>query len=332
MSLLLAISGCGKTDNEPIGTETGVEDSTIIDDNYNEVTEEEESETEETTANDEPNNEYGISNAAYDDMFSEEIVSVLKYGFPDFDDLDEIANIKDNAFADEINKIYTTWEIHDCSDLEREIYYCFILNIGRGEIGEEDIDIDKMWQCGYDENGMLINQSEFKDNDIVISLKSGKYIGGFCYYQWDEWDYSAYCYPSEAEYVKFHGDFSSDKEEYTDYDAWDNEHVMKRINIDATSICEKVAPIGKYLQAYCETAGVDYKNEVHVKSEAEKAAKEREPAVGMTKEEVLNGKWGSPSKKNITETVNGTSEQWVYSYYGYVYFENGIVTAVQKEY
>lgn len=56
----------------------------------------------------------------------------------------------------------------------------------------------------------------------------------------------------------------------------------------------------------------------------------KEPRVGMTKEEVLNSTWGSPSKKNITEYSWGTKEQWVYSNYRYIYFENGIVTAIQK--
>lgn len=56
----------------------------------------------------------------------------------------------------------------------------------------------------------------------------------------------------------------------------------------------------------------------------------KEPLVGMTKEEVLNSTWGSPSKKNITEYSWGTKEQWVYSNYRYIYFENGIVTAIQK--
>lgn len=51
----------------------------------------------------------------------------------------------------------------------------------------------------------------------------------------------------------------------------------------------------------------------------------------MTKEEVLRTGWGEPDKKNVTEYDWGTYEQWVYRNKGYVYFEDGIVTAVQKE-
>ena len=61
-----------------------------------------------------------------------------------------------------------------------------------------------------------------------------------------------------------------------------------------------------------------------------KDEKEYEPVIGMTKEEVILSSWGKPKKKNITETYWGTHEQWVYSSERYVYFENGIVTAIQK--
>lgn len=51
--------------------------------------------------------------------------------------------------------------------------------------------------------------------------------------------------------------------------------------------------------------------------------------IGMTKEDVLLSSWGAPS--NIKKTVNayGTSEQWVYDNYNYLYFDNGILTSIQ---
>lgn len=57
--------------------------------------------------------------------------------------------------------------------------------------------------------------------------------------------------------------------------------------------------------------------------------KESEPELGMTADEVLMGIWGEPDKKNIDEYEWGTEEQWVYEGRGYVYLENGIVTAIQ---
>lgn len=54
-----------------------------------------------------------------------------------------------------------------------------------------------------------------------------------------------------------------------------------------------------------------------------------EPSIGMTESEVLASKWGSPKKRNETITATGKREQWVYDK-GYIYFENGYVTAIQK--
>lgn len=66
------------------------------------------------------------------------------------------------------------------------------------------------------------------------------------------------------------------------------------------------------------------------KWEAEKEAnKNKEPEIGMTESEVVNGAWGYPDKKNIDEYEWGTEEQWVYDGKGYVYFEDGVVTAIQ---
>lgn len=55
-----------------------------------------------------------------------------------------------------------------------------------------------------------------------------------------------------------------------------------------------------------------------------------EPQIGMTKEEVENSTWGIPEKINKTTTAFGVSEQWVYPNYQYIYFDNGIVTAIQE--
>lgn len=58
--------------------------------------------------------------------------------------------------------------------------------------------------------------------------------------------------------------------------------------------------------------------------------KERvKPRVGMTELEVYQSTWGSPKKRNKTTTIAGEHEQWVYDE-GYIYLENGIVTAIQE--
>lgn len=54
------------------------------------------------------------------------------------------------------------------------------------------------------------------------------------------------------------------------------------------------------------------------------------PTIGMNKSEVKATKWGSPEEINKTTYEWGTTEQWVYPNYKYVYFENGIVTAISE--
>jgi hypothetical protein len=54
------------------------------------------------------------------------------------------------------------------------------------------------------------------------------------------------------------------------------------------------------------------------------------PEIGMTKDEVLDSKWGRPDDINKTITEYGTSEQWVYDDKGYIYFDDGVVTAIQE--
>lgn len=54
------------------------------------------------------------------------------------------------------------------------------------------------------------------------------------------------------------------------------------------------------------------------------------PRIGMDKIEVGTSTWGSPIDINYTTTAYGTSEQWVYEGYRYIYFDDGIVTGIQN--
>lgn len=51
--------------------------------------------------------------------------------------------------------------------------------------------------------------------------------------------------------------------------------------------------------------------------------------IGMTDEQVKFS-WGKPDDINTTISVYGTSEQWVYNDQSYLYFEDGILTTIQK--
>jgi hypothetical protein len=72
--------------------------------------------------------------------------------------------------------------------------------------------------------------------------------------------------------------------------------------------------------------------ELAAREQAERAKLARRPGarIGMTSRQVLEGtNWGKPERVNRTLTKLGVSEQWVYDG-GYLYFDNGRLTAIQN--
>lgn len=63
------------------------------------------------------------------------------------------------------------------------------------------------------------------------------------------------------------------------------------------------------------------------------AVRKAKPGVslGQTAQQVKDDtQWGAPASVNRTVTGRGVFEQWVYDSGGYLYFTNGILTAVQN--
>ncbi len=97
--------------------------------------------------------------------------------------------------------------------------------------------------------------------------------------------------------------------------------------------------IGKYMTHKQWEEQFDTERELEAmqesqEKEAEEKAKEEAakplPTIGMTKEEILNSRWGQPTDVNKTTTANSITEQWVYPGYKYLYFEDGVLTAIQE--
>lgn len=100
---------------------------------------------------------------------------------------------------------------------------------------------------------------------------------------------------------------------------------------------------GNKISLYSKQGLADYKEAVkQYKENLEKEKEEEEeekssqkslekptPQIGMTASEVEASSWGKPVRKNITKYPWGKREQWVYSIYRYIYFENGRVTSIQ---
>lgn len=56
-----------------------------------------------------------------------------------------------------------------------------------------------------------------------------------------------------------------------------------------------------------------------------------DPRIGLSQSNVLwHTSWGPPRDIHRTTTRSGVREQWVYSSSRYLYFENGILTAIQE--
>lgn len=93
-----------------------------------------------------------------------------------------------------------------------------------------------------------------------------------------------------------------------------------------------------YLMSYRDNVYSPVRNatlsaEKEKKDEQDRIDKElskKEPKIGMSAEEVKKTKWGYPDKINKDTYAWGTTEQWVYSGKGYVYFENGVVTSISE--
>lgn len=79
-----------------------------------------------------------------------------------------------------------------------------------------------------------------------------------------------------------------------------------------------------------EKIEADKKELERKKQQKEKTDKKKDPKIGMTASEIKASSWGEPKKINKTTYEWGTTEQWCYSGYRYIYFENGIVTAISE--
>ena len=53
------------------------------------------------------------------------------------------------------------------------------------------------------------------------------------------------------------------------------------------------------------------------------------PKIGMSEDEVLSSSWGKPIDIKRTTTAYGTTDQWIYPEYRYIYLMDGVVTTIQ---
>lgn len=86
--------------------------------------------------------------------------------------------------------------------------------------------------------------------------------------------------------------------------------------------------IKEFADKYMNSQEWNYRYKTYLQA-TNQLPQDKEPSIGMTTDEVNNSTWGKPESKNKTTNASGTSEQWVYSNYRYIYLDNGIVTSIQ---
>ncbi len=162
---------------------------------------------------------------------------------------------------------------------------------------------DSVWFGEWENSGFNTNRETrvlIKNNELFIELSFGS--------------------RESTEVVAFSGGTSV----YMD-DVEVVEGEMKLLNDNQLQIPHFSAPKGYYIWARVGSgAKSDYE------SPYEDYKTKSEPRIGMTAQQVIESTWGRPEKVNKTTYAGGTKEQWVYSGYKYIYFENGRVTAISE--
>ncbi len=242
----------------------------------------------------------------------------------------------DNKYVELIvNECQPMFE-EETTDFEKDFLTYYLQFRYRNDACDYD-KISKIWKIGYDENNMLILGEEGKLYRRIIGQRNDNsfyHLNIFHFVFYDELhdvhhDTISYNFGELKSALGIDVNTDSGNYYYEDGDEELNGLPYELVNeSEVMSIVEKYGILISYLDCYYEEIFLVNEQEKHDAYEAKKAEQEAEPAVGMTKQQVLNGAWGAPKKKNIHEYEWGTEEQWVYSNGRYVYFENGIVTSV----
>lgn len=103
-----------------------------------------------------------------------------------------------------------------------------------------------------------------------------------------------------------------------------------------TNVVDNNKPAGENFKKFEQPVKVTYYPSGEVSAgdefkELKQLAKKPNAKIGMTKDQVLkHTNWGKPIDIHKTITKYGTTEQWVYESYQYLYFENGRLTTIQQ--
>lgn len=148
-------------------------------------------------------------------------------------------------------------------------------------------------------------------------------------YVWKDYDHSAYvaCWYSN-DTVKMRWDLDESVE--SSKEVSDLKRLMRPINGQKNKVPDDEA-LEELLEGY-KMKGSQTNNTVledETDDYLEDYNKEK-PQIGMTADEVLQSTWGKPEDINKSTYAWGVEEQWCYSNYRYIFFEDGFVTSIHE--
>ena len=241
-------------------------------------------------------------------------------------------DVEDNAFAKKLCELYEELDIANQSDFVRD--YLDFYNYARYQTNYSAYprfkaeEVTNVFVIGYDENNNVVNGAD-KIYLRTIFANVFETAMGYNIYKYTDDEGFYHGILVRGQFLDYFNKESGIWNEQGWYEQLDGTPYKKIDSNELQRILTENAEILNLIEdAYTEEIQPYLVGEVQ-KSQEQLDAKNAEPEIGMTKDEVINGAWGEPDKKNIDEYESGTKEQWVYDGKGYVYFEDGIVTSIQ---
>lgn len=260
------------------------------------------------------------------------IISVLK----------EDDSVEKNDFVRKLLECYDTLKFEEQSELSQDWLELYLsLHFWQGlPYDVTNCEVKRGWMVGYaQEEGLKATPAQSRILVLEAVLEDGEEV--YILHSSEEHDSISYYYIEVMDdFQPIENVLGIDKDAQNGICSYgvnvhrffrDFENVPYKIINDVAikEMTNYYDDILELMQIFKVEAYEKYVSNLKANEQKAEEARNAEPAIGMTKSEVLNGAWGSPDDKNIDEYEWGTHEQWVYDGKGYVYFEDGVVTSIQ---
>lgn len=245
---------------------------------------------------------------------------------PNENDFNLINNFIDKMVSNE-NNYFSEENINAIKNQKKRIDYFYYIKIADAIIETEEsysvalLNYRNAMNLVKENDEYLYNESKTKFS-ITIEKANQELLSGIQKYI-DKDDYNG-----GYEYLEIHNEEIRCIVDSVLFEKYAKEEYKMHINIptDENGDCEL---FNKEMIVYSKIN--EEQRKIKEQKEAEEKAKKKQEGVriGMSKQDVLDSIWGKPIKKNITTNKYGTREQWVYSNYNYLYFENDKLVSIQ---